>query len=44
MDHALTPIEAFCRMMDWQLNIVTGARHAECGEIRRRWAKDKVRK
>ena len=37
-------IEAFCRMMNWPLEIVTGVRHAECGEIRRRWAKDKVRK
>ena len=36
-------IEAFCAMMGWQLQIVTGVRHAECGEIRRRWAKDKVR-
>lgn len=37
-------VEAFCRMMAWPLEIVTGVRHAECGEIRRRWAKDKVRK
>ena len=37
-------IEAFCAMMDWPLDIVTGVRHAECGEIRRRWAKDQVRK
>ncbi len=37
-------VEAFCRMMSWPLEIVTGVRHAECGEIRRRWAKDKVRK
>ena len=37
-------VEAFCRMMNWPLEIVTGVRHAECGEIRRRWAKDKVRK
>jgi tRNA(adenine34) deaminase len=37
-------IEAFCRMMDWPLEIVTGVRHAECGEIRRRWAKDQVRR
>ena len=37
-------VEAFYRMMNWPLEIVTGVRHAECGEIRRRWAKDKVRK
>ena len=37
-------VEAFCRMMNWPLEIVTGVRHPECGEIRRRWAKDKVRK
>ena len=37
-------VEAFCRMMGWQLEIVTGVRHAECGEIRRRWAKDQVLK
>lgn len=37
-------VEAFCRMMGWQLEIVTSVRHAECEEIRRRWAKDMVRK
>ena len=37
-------IEAFCRMMAWPLDIVNGVRHAECGEIRRRWAQDKVKK
>ena len=37
-------IEAFCAMMDWPLEIVTGVRHAECGEIRRRWARDRVSK
>ena len=37
-------IEAFARMMAWPLELVTGVRHAECGEIRRRWAKDQVRK
>lgn len=36
-------VEAFCTMMDWPLEIVTGVRHAQCGEIRRRWARDKVR-
>lgn len=36
-------IEAFCRMMAWPLDIVNGVRHAECGEIRRRWARDKVK-
>ena len=37
-------IEAFCKMMAWPLDIVNGVRHAECGEIRRRWARDKVKK
>lgn len=37
-------IEAFARMMAWPLEVVNGVRHAECGEIRRRWAKDKVAK
>lgn len=37
-------VEAFCAMMAWPLDIVAGVRHAECGEIRRRWAKDQVRK
>ncbi len=36
-------VEAFCSMMSWPLEIVTGVRHAECGAIRRRWAQDKVR-
>jgi tRNA(adenine34) deaminase len=35
-------IEAFSRMMAWPLEVVNGVRHAECGEIRRRWAKDRV--
>lgn len=35
-------IEAFCRMMEWPLTLVTGVRHGECLEIRRRWGKDKV--
>lgn len=37
-------IEEFCAMMQWPLEIVTSVRHAECEEIRRRWAKDKVRR
>ena len=37
-------VEAFCAMMQWPLELVTGVRHAQCGEIRRRWAKDKVRR
>ena len=37
-------IESFAKMMDWPLQLVTGVRHAACGEIRRRWAKDKVAK
>jgi tRNA(adenine34) deaminase len=36
-------MEAFCAMMNWQLEIVTGVRHAECREIRLRWGKDNVR-
>jgi tRNA(adenine34) deaminase len=36
-------IEAFCAMMDWPLEIVTGVRHAECLEIRVRWGRDEVR-
>jgi tRNA(adenine34) deaminase len=37
-------IEAYCRMLDWPLEIVTGVRHAECLALRRRWGKDKVGK
>ena len=37
-------IEAFCKMLAWPLDIVNGVRHAACGEIRRRWAQDKVKK
>ncbi len=37
-------IEAFAQMMAWPLQLVTGVLHAECGEIRRRWAQDQVRK
>lgn len=36
-------LENFARMMDWPLEVVNGVRHAECLEIRRRWAKDKVK-
>ena len=35
-------IEAFCRLLAWPLEIANGVRHAECGEIRRRWGKDQV--
>lgn len=35
-------IEAYCRMLDWPLQIVTGVRHAECLALRKRWGKDKV--
>jgi tRNA(adenine34) deaminase len=35
-------IEAYCRMLAWPLDIVTGVRHAECLALRRRWGKDKV--
>lgn len=37
-------IEAFARMMDWPLELVNGVRHAECLDLRQRWAKDKVRR
>ena len=36
-------IEAYCRMLDWPLDIVTGVRHAECFALRKRWGKDAVR-
>ena len=36
-------LEAYCRMLDWPLEIVTGVRHAECLALRRRWGKDKVK-
>ena len=35
-------IEAYCRMLDWPLDIVSGVRHAECFALRRSWGKDKV--
>ena len=35
-------IEAYCRMLAWPLDIVTGVRHAECLALRRRWGKDRV--
>ena len=31
-------------MLAWPLDIVTGVRHAECFELRKRWGKDKVTK
>jgi tRNA(adenine34) deaminase len=37
-------IEAYCRMLAWPLDIVTGVRHAECLALRKRWGKDKVAK
>ena len=37
-------IEAYCGMLAWPLDIVTGVRHDECHELRRRWGKDRVRK
>jgi tRNA(adenine34) deaminase len=35
-------IEAYCRLLAWPLEIVTGVRHAECLGLRKRWGKDKV--
>ena len=37
-------IEAYCRMLAWPLEIVTGVRHAECLELRTRWGRAKVSK
>ena len=37
-------IEAYCKMLAWPLEIVTGVRHAECLELRTRWGRDKVSK
>jgi|SRR6266850_5083933 len=37
-------IEAYCKMLAWPLEIVTGVRHAECRELRQSWGKDKVAK
>jgi tRNA(adenine34) deaminase len=34
-------IEAYCRMLDWPLDIVNGVRHPECLALRRRWGKDR---
>jgi tRNA(adenine34) deaminase len=35
-------IEAYCKMLAWPLEIVTGVRHAECLELRKRWGRDKT--
>lgn len=35
-------IEAYCKMLAWPLEIVTGVRHAESLTLRRRWGKDKI--
>ena len=35
-------IEAYCRMLDWRLDFVTGVRHSECFELRNSCGKDKV--
>lgn len=37
-------IEAYCKMLAWPLEIVTGVRHAECLQLRTLWGKDKVAK
>ena len=37
-------LEAYCKMLAWPLEIVTGVRHAQCRELRTRWGKDKVAK
>jgi tRNA(adenine34) deaminase len=37
-------IEAYCKMLAWPLEVVTGVRHAECLELRKKWGRDKVAK
>jgi tRNA(adenine34) deaminase len=37
-------IEAYCKMLAWPLEVVSGVRHRECLELRKRWGKDKVGK
>jgi tRNA(adenine34) deaminase len=37
-------IEAYCKMLAWPLEIVTGVRHAECFALRKKWGKDRVAK
>jgi tRNA(adenine34) deaminase len=37
-------IEAYCKMLAWPLELVTGVRHAECFELRKKWGRDKVAK
>ena len=36
-------IEVFCRLIGFDLALVTGVREAECLALRRRWGKDQVR-
>jgi len=35
-------IEAYCKMLAWPLEIVTGVRHADCFALRKKWGKDRV--
>ena len=35
-------VEVFCRLIVFDLALVTGVREAECLELRRRWGKDQV--
>jgi tRNA(adenine34) deaminase len=35
-------MEAYCSMLAWRLEIITGVRQAECRELRLRWGKDRV--
>jgi tRNA(adenine34) deaminase len=37
-------IEAYCKMLAWPLEIVTGVRHADCFALRKKWGKDRVAK
>src|SRR6266852_8625112 len=41
-DLGVYSIEAYCRMLAWPLDIVTGVRHAECLALHRCWGKDKI--
>ena len=36
-------IEAFCRLVGYDLDLTLGVREAECLSLRRRWGKDAVR-
>ena len=35
-------VESFCRLVGYDLELITGVREAECTALRRRWGKDQV--